>query len=112
MVSAALGKQLPAIGDSVGYGGSATGAKDPSSSSRAVGSSAGGSGANARARARSLETVGEDLRHTTDFRRLERVDGAKARFVEVPAAGHALHIERPEATARLLIDWLQRDADR
>lgn len=38
--------------------------------------------------------------------RLEHGASAKTRYVEVPAAGHALHIERPEAVGRLLIDWL------
>jgi hypothetical protein len=32
----------------------------------------------------------------------------RARFVTVPDAGHAVHIERPEAATRLLIEWLAR----
>lgn len=32
--------------------------------------------------------------------------GGDARFVEVPDAGHAAHLERPDVTARIIADWL------
>ena len=35
--------------------------------------------------------------------------GANARAVTVPRAGHAVHLERPDEVAALLVDWL-RDA--
>ncbi len=41
--------------------------------------------------------------------RLERSNSSRARFTEVPGAGHAVHVERPEAVARLLGEWLACD---
>ena len=82
----------------------------------ANGSSAGSAGVKVSAavlRAAADGTAAECAGATADERRaesdnaLEHGGSVEARFVGVPAAGHAVHLERPEAIARLLLDWLR-----
>ena len=59
--------------------------------------------------ARSAAAVSDRLTDGNE-RRAERSNSNRARFTEVPGAGHAVHVERPEAVAQLLGAWLACDA--
>ena len=116
MVTAALTSQPPSLGPGPKSG---TGAKAPCDAAElaaalhvpgelscVVGSSAsataverGSADSGAADGGLPLPDAAESVRHCCPER---------ARFVSVPGAGHALHIERPEAAARLLTVWLAR----
>lgn len=50
---------------------------------------------------------GRDTKFVAAARDIAQVWGGEAHFVDVPDAGHAAHLERPEMTARLIAEWLE-----
>ena len=113
MVTVARGDSPPAV---------SIGAEDSASSGGAIqelsaalpsvtinSSSAAGGEATSAASVRSAAAVSGRLINKTDSR-VEHGSCNRAQFAEVPGAGHAVHVERPEAVARLLGAWLAGDA--
>ena len=52
-----------------------------------------------------------DDRYAAIAERTAATIGANARAALVPGAGHSAHLERPEATVDLLVEWLRHPAD-
>lgn len=59
-----------------------------------------------------LLVAGErDTKFTALARRMANAIGTNATVASVTEAGHAVHLERPDATADVVLDWLERTAD-
>ena len=55
-----------------------------------------------------LVTGGDDAKFTALAERLVTAIGPNAERTAVPAAGHAVHLERPDETAAAIVAWLDR----
>ena len=107
IVAAALGDQQPAISASVEDSANPGGGNRELSAAEPLthvsdGSAAGGEATKVAAVSNSFEDEYDT--------RGEHSNTSRTRFTEVPGAGHAVHVERPEAVASLLAKWLAGDA--